>query len=236
MTPQATVAGPVVITVMTNNSMRAVMHELVPLFEREKGYKVSLSYDRGEVILGRITCGETADLVILSVPAIEELTRQGKIVANTRRELSRYGIGMAVRKGVSEPDISSVEAFKRVLLDAKSIAHTSSATSGIYFSGLVERLGIATQVKSKSKTQPGGLVGELVATGETEIAIQPVPDLMAVPGIDVVALPPELQTTTTLVAGICAGAAQPEAGRALIEFLSTPAAARVFRAAGHEPV
>ncbi|MGH8679096.1 MAG: substrate-binding domain-containing protein [Burkholderiales bacterium] len=221
---------------MTNNSMRAVMHELVPQFERNKGYKVSISYDRGEVILGRITRGETADLVILNVPVIGELSRQGKVVVNTRRELSRYGIGMAVQQGAPVPDISSVGAFKRVLLEAKSIAHTSSARSGIYFSDLVERLGIAAQVKFKAKTQPGGLVGELVATGEAEIAIQPVPDLMVVPGINVVALPPELQTTTTLVAGICAGAAQPDVCRALIEFLSTPAAACVLRAAGHEPV
>ena len=187
-------------------------------------------------MLSRIAGGEVADLVILNAPAIDELTQQGRIAAGSRRDIARCGVGIAVRAGAPKPDISSVEALKRALLDAKSIAYTEAGASGIYFSDLIERLGIAAQIRDKARTRPGGLIGELVAKGEAEIAVQQIPELMAVAGIELAGpLPREVQSVSVISAGIFSAARQPHAARALLEFLSTPAAARVYQAKGLEP-
>ena len=236
MTNQRTGAKAAEIKVLCSNSTHAVMDELVPEFERASGHKVAVSYDPAKIMLQRIQRGETADLAILGAPAIDDLTKQGKIAAGSRRDLARCGIGVAVLAGAPKPDIGSVEAFKRALLNAKSVAHTESGVSGMHFAGLIERLGIAEQMKARARMQPGGLVGELVARGEAEIAVQQIPELMAVPGIEVVGpLPRELQKITLVAAGIFAASRHPEAAQALLEFLSTPAAARVYKAKGLEP-
>lgn len=236
MTTQGTDANTAEVRVLCSNSSHAVMDELVPEFERASGHKVAVSYDPAKLMLQRIQRGETADLAILGAPAIDELTKQGKIAAGSRRDLARCGVGIAVRAGAPKPDIGSVEAFKRALLNAKSVAHTESGASGMHFAGLIERLGIAEQIKARARTQPGGLVGELVASGEAEIAVQQIPELMAVPGIEVVGpLPHELQKITLVSAGIFAASKHPEAAHALLEFLSTPAAARVYEAKGLLP-
>ncbi len=225
------------IQVFTGNSMRNVLNELVPRFEQASGHQVSISYDPAQIMLKRIANGESADLAFLGEPAIDELIKQGKIVAASRRSLARLAAGIGVRAGAPKPDISSVEAFKRMLLNAPSIAYASEGASGIYFAGLIERLGIAAQVKSKARTRPGGLVGELVVSGEAEIAVQQIPELMAVPGIEVVGpFPAELQKISVTTAGIFANSSQPDAARALLDFLTTPAAARVFKAKGFDPL
>ncbi len=224
------------IKVLCSNSSHAVMDELVPAFERASGHKVSIGYDTAILTLSRIKGGETADAVILNAPAIDELTKQGRIAAGSRRTLARCGVGIAVRAGAPKPDISSLEAFKRALLDAKSIAHTEAGASGIYFAGLIERLGIAAQVQAKARTRPGGLIGRLVASGEAELAVQQIPELMAVAGIDLVGpLPPELQLISTVTAAVFADARQPDAAGVFLAFLATPAAARVFKANGLDP-
>jgi molybdate transport system substrate-binding protein len=236
MTIENQATGAAGIKVLCSNSSHAVMEELLPAFERASGHKVSISYDTAILTLSRIKSGETADLVILNAPAIDELTKQGRIAAGSRRTLARCGVGIAVRAGAPKPDIGSVETFKRALLDAKSIAHTEAGASGIHFSGLIERLGIAAQVKAKARTRPGGLIGELVANGEAELAVQQIPELMAVAGIELVGpLPQELQSITTVTAAVFADARRPDAARAFLAFLSTPAAARVFKANGLDP-
>lgn len=236
MTNQNQATGAAGIKVLCSNSSHAVMEELLPAFERASGHKVSISYDTAILTLSRIKGGETADLVILNAPAIDELTKQGRIALGSSRTLARCGVGIAVRAGAPKPDIGSVEAFKRALLDAKSIAHTEAGASGIHFSGLIERLGIAAQVKAKARTRPGGLIGELVANGEAELAVQQIPELMAVAGIELVGpLPQELQSITTVTAAVFADARQPDAARAFLAFLTTPAAARVFKANGLDP-
>lgn len=225
------------VNVLTSNSMRAVMDELAPQFERATGNKVSVSYDPAKIILRRIAGGETPDLIICGASALEEMAKQGKIVAGTSRPVARCGVGIAVRTGAPKPDISSVEAFKRTLLNAKSVAYTQEGASGIHFAGLIERLGIAEQMKTRAVRQPGGLVGELVAAGKAEVAVQQIPELMAVPGVELVGpLPHEVQATTVSAAGIFAGSKQAEAARALLDFLSTPASASVLKAKGLEPV
>jgi molybdate transport system substrate-binding protein len=213
------------------------MAERAPQFERANDCKIAISYDPAKVMLARIQKGETADLAILGSGAIDELVKQGKISAGSRRVLARCRVGVAVLAGKPRPDISSVEAFKRTLLGAKSVAYTQEGASGMHFAGLIERLGIAEQVKAKAVRQPGGLIGELVAAGKAEIAIQQIPELMAVAGIELVGpLPAEIQLVTVSSAGIFAGTKQAEAAQSFIRFLVTPAAARVMKAKGLEPM
>ena len=225
------------IKVFASNSIRAVMAELVPRFERKNDCKIAISYDPAKVMLARIQKGETADLAILGSGAIDELVKQGKILAGSRRLLARCRVGIAVLAGKPRPDISSVAAFKRTLLGAKSVAYTQEGASGMHFAGVIERLGIAEQVKAKAVRQPGGLIGELVAAGKAEIAIQQIPELMAVAGIELVGpLPAEIQLTTVSSAGIFTGTKQAEAAQSFIQFLVTPAVARVMKAKGLEPM
>ncbi len=228
---------PATIKILTSNSMRAVMDELVPVFERASGNKVEVSYDPAKAILRRIAGGETPDVVICGSSALDEMAKQGRIVAGSSRLLARCSVGIAVRAGAARPDIGTVDAFKRALLNAKSVAYTQEGASGIHFAGLIERLGIAEPMKTRAVRQPGGLIGELVAAGKAEMAVQQIPELMAVPGIDLVGpLPQELQATTVSAGGVFGGSPQPAAARAFLDFLSTPASARVLEARGLEPV
>lgn len=236
MTAQKSAGATATLKVLTSNSMRAVMDELIPQFERASGHKVSISYDPAKLMLSRIRSGETADVTILGSSVIDELAKEGRIAPGTQVVLARCSIGMAVRAGAAKPDIGSVEAFKHALLNASSIAYTIDGASGMHFAGLIERLGIAETLKPNARRRAGGLIGELVASGEAEIAIQQIPELMAVPGIELVGpIPQELQKITVVSAGIFRDAGQPQAARALLEFLSTPAAASVIKSKGLEP-
>ena len=225
------------LKILSSNSIRAVMGELVPQFERSSGMNVSVTYDPAKVMLARIAKGETADLAITGSGAIDELVKQGKIQAGGRRVLARCKVGVAVRAGTPKPDISTVDSLKRMLLAAKSVAYTQEGASGMHFSGLIERMGIAKEVQAKAVRQPGGLIGELVAAGKAEIAIQQVPELRAVPGIELVGpLPEDIQLVTVTSAGIFAGTQQVQAAQSFIDFLSSPAAMRVMQSRGLETV
>ena len=224
------------IQLFVSNSSRGVLGELIPQFERSSGHSVSISYDPAKVMMERIARGETADLAILGGSAIADLIRDGKVAAGSKRTIARCGIGVAVLAGAAKPDISSLDAFKNALIAARSIAWTQEGASGIYFSKLIERLGIADAVKAKAVRQPGGLIGELVAARKAELAVQQIPELMAVPGIEFVGpLPEAIQLTTVSVAGIFASAREPAAAQALLDFLTTPASSQVFKARGLEP-
>lgn len=224
------------IQLFTTNSMRGALGEMVPQFERASGHAVSISYDPAKIMLERIRRGEKADAAMLSLPAITALEKEGRIVPGSRRPVASCGVGVGVLAGAKKPDIGSVDAFKQALLAAKSVAWTQEGVSGMHFSELIERLGIAGAMKAKAVQQPGGLIGELVVAGRAEMAIQQIPELMAVPGIELVGpLPDEVQKTTPSAAGIFADAKEPAAARAFLDFLGTPVAAKVFRARGHEP-
>ena len=224
------------VALFTSNSMRGVLGQLVPEFERSSGRKLVVSFDPAQIMLRRIAAGESGDVAILSKAATDKLADEGKIDGDSRRTLARCGIGVAVRAGARKPDITTVDALKQALLEAKSVAYTLEGASGMYFATLIERLGIAAEVKAKARRQPGGLVAELVASGEAELAVQQVPELMAVPGVELVGpLPQQVQNVSIVTAGIFRNAAQPDAARELLEFLATPASARVFRAKGLEP-
>lgn len=224
------------IEVFSGNGMRAVLAELAPRFERAHGHAVRVSFDPGQIILRRVEGGEAADVALMGEEALDRLVAAGVVDARTRRVLARNGIGLGVRSGAPKPDISTREAFVQALRTARSVAYTSEGASGIHFAGLIDRLGIGDEVRAKAKTQPGGLVGELVVAGEAEVAIQQLPELLAVPGVDVVGpLPAEVQKINTTAAGVFTASRAAEAARQLIEFLASAEAAAVFRARGFEP-
>lgn len=235
MTTPADTAGATDLRVLTSNSSFPVLDALVPAFERATGQRYSAQVDTARRMLARIKDGETADVVVLAASDIDELVALGVIAPGSRRLFARSRVGVAVRAGARRPDISSVEAFRRSLLDAKSIAHTVNGASGRYVPVLLERLGIAEQMKPRTVTREGGYIGGVVAAGEAEIAIQQIVELLAVPGIDVVGpLPDEIQKVFETAAGIFRTSAQPAAADALLRFLLAPASSGVFRERGLE--
>jgi molybdate transport system substrate-binding protein len=230
------------LNVMSSGGFTAAYRDLLPEFERATQNKVVTAYgasmgDAPDSIPSRLQRGEPADVVILAGPALDELIKQGRVVAGSRVDLARSIIGMAVRAGAPKPDISTVDALKHTLLEAKSIAYSASV-SGIYLSTeLFPRLGIADQIKGKSKRIESERVGTIVARGDAEIGFQQVSELLPIAGIDYVGpLPPEVQQVIVFSAGVAAGAKEPDAGRALIKFLASPAAAPVIKKSGLEPV
>jgi molybdate transport system substrate-binding protein len=224
------------IRVLSSNGVHSVTAEMVPQFERATGNKVSIDYYTANQALGLIKKGEFADLVILTRPAIDGLIKDGKIAKGGGKDLARSGVGVAIRAGLPKPDISTGDKLKRALLDAKSITFTKTGGSGIHFVKVAERLGIADQVNAKAITPEGGAVGPIVANGEAEMAVQQIPELLAVKTIQYVGpLPEGFQLFTQFTAGVLSGAKQAAAAKALIDFLTTPAAAQLFKAKGFEP-
>jgi molybdate transport system substrate-binding protein len=194
-------AGPV--KVLASNGVKAVLRELAPQFERSTGHNLAITFDRSSELKKRIEAGELFDVAILTGPMIDGLMQQRKVAAGTGANMARSGVGVAVRAGAPKPDIGTVEAFKRALLDAKSVAYTTEGASGVYFASVLQRLRIADAVQAKSKTQPGGAVGELVARGEAELAVPQISELLPVAGTEVVGpFPPELQSFTLFTAGL----------------------------------
>jgi molybdate transport system substrate-binding protein len=239
-------AGAAEIKVLSAGAMRAVLQQLAPAFEKSSGRKLVIEYATAGKVEEKVAAEEAIDVAILTKPRADKLVRAAKLVSGTTTELARVPIGLAVKRGAPRPDISSVEAVKRALLNAKSIAYVdpaSGGTSGIFLAQALEKLGIAAELKPKLRLvspvagQSSPRVGEVVARGEAEIGMQPVSELMEVEGIDVVGpLPAELQSPDLVyVAGSPAVSEQPLPAKALIDFLAAPAAAPVYRARGMEP-
>jgi molybdate transport system substrate-binding protein len=227
---------------MISGGVSAAYNELVPQYERTTGNKVvtvrgSSMGDSPISIPGRIRRGEAVDVLIMVGDALDDLLKEGKVAAGSRVDLARSVIALAVRTGAPKPDISSVEAFKRAMLAAKSVAFSESA-SGVYLStDLFPRLGIGAEMKAKSKKIIGEPVGAAVARGEAEIAFQQVSELRPVAGIEIVGeLPAELQVVTIFAAGVATGARDANAARGLIAFLASPTAAATIAKSGMEPL
>jgi molybdate transport system substrate-binding protein len=223
------------IKVMQSAAFKEAYLELAPEFERTTGHKLATLWVPSVQMMNRLRSGETVDVVILSASALDELVQAGRVVPGSRVDLARSGVGVAVRAGAPQPDISSAEAVKRALLGAKGIAY-STGPSGLYLASLFERMGIADQLKPRLRQVQGEPAGGVVARGEADLAFQQVSELLPVAGIDLVGpLPPDIQKITTFAAGICVGAKKPDAGQALIRFLTAPGAAPVIRKKGMEP-
>ena len=223
------------LKVLCSNTAHALLSALVPLFERASGHRVALEYASASIVAESIRQGETADATVLAGPVMDKALTTGAIARASLTAIARCGIGVAVRTGTHHPDIGTVDAFKRALAAAQSVAYTEAGVSGIYFAGLIERLGMAAEIKAKARTRRGGLIAELVANGEAEIAVQQIPELIPVKGIDIVGpLPPELQNITLISAGVFVNAQQPAAAADFLKFLTTPDTADVYRANGFE--
>jgi len=227
------------IKVLTAGAFKQVLLALVPDFERTSGNKVIVDNDTVGALTKRIEGGETFDLAVLTPAAVDALASKGKLVAGSRANLARVGVGVVVKEGAAKPDIGSVDAFKRALLAAKSIAYIDPAaggSSGIYVAGLLDKLGIAAEIKPKAKLIPGGAVAEHVARGEAELGIHQISEILPVKGVTLVGpLPAEIQNYTVYAAGLGAQAKESDAARALIKALTGPAAAEVLKSKGMEP-
>lgn len=223
------------IKVMSSLAIREAYLELVPRFEKQSRHKVATEWVGMVDIKKRLLAGELVDLVSGSAAAVDELIQARKL-APGRMDLASSSVAVAVRAGAARPDIRSSEALKRSLLAAKSIGY-SSGPSGVYLAELFKRMGIAEQVKAKiSQTPPGTPVGPLIARGEVEIGFQQLSELLPTKGIDIIGpLPPELQLVTMFSAGMHVGAKQAQAAKALVRFLTSPAAAPVMREKGLDP-
>jgi len=238
----AVVADGAEIRVMNSGGFAAAYVDLAPEFERSTENKVITAWGPSmgtapDAIPVRMGRGEPVDVLIMVGSALGDLIKQGKVIADSRVDLARSGIGMAVRAGAPKPDIGSVEALKRALIEAKSIAYSDSASGVFVSTELFQRLGIADQVMSKSKQIISERVGNVVARGEAEIGFQQISELLPVAGIDFVGpLPNELQRITVFSAGIAVGAKEPDAAKALIKFLASPAAIPAIRKSGLQPV
>jgi molybdate transport system substrate-binding protein len=213
-----------------------VLAEIGPEFERTTGHTLNVSSDLNAAFGRRANAGEPFDILISGASPVGEWIKDGRIIAETRTDIARSGIGVEVRAGAPKPDISSVEAFKRALLGAKSIAYLKVG-SGIYVAGLLERLGIAEAIESKVTRPDSDIVSELVARGEVELGMVVITQILTTPGVDLVGpLPPEIQSYVMFTAGVSANSKLPDAARQLIEFLTGPTAISVIRGQGMEPL
>jgi molybdate transport system substrate-binding protein len=238
----ARAASAVEIKVVTSGAFTAAYLELAPEFERtthnklDTGFGPSMGTTKNAIPV-RLARGESIDVVIMASPALDDLIKQGKVLAGSRVDLVQSRIALAVKAGAPHPDVSTVDALKRTLLAAQSIAYSDSA-SGVYLSTvLFPKLGIADQIKDKCKKIEADPVGGVVASGEFEIGFQQISELRPVKGIDIVGpLPPGAQRVTIFSAGIPVTSKQPDAAKALIQYLVSPVNLPIIEKTGLEPV
>jgi molybdate transport system substrate-binding protein len=228
----ATAANAAEIKVFTARAIATVLDKVGPDFERETGHKLNVISGFGPVFVRQINAGEPFDILVSTPATMEGLFKDGKLIADSRTNLVRSGTGVEVRAGAPKPDISSVEAFKRALLNAKSIGYLR--VGGV--PELVDRLGIADAIKSKVTIPDTDVVSELVAKGELELGVVVMTQILTTPGVELVGpLPPEIQFYITFVAGISANSKAPDAARDLIKYLTGPKATPVIKSQGMEP-
>lgn len=229
------------INAFISTAIKSVTDELLPSFERANGFTIRATFAPSGALIPRFERGEPVDVFLTDSTAIDVLIRRAKIVAG-RIDLASTGIGIAVRKGAPRPDVSSAEALQRALLAAKTVGYAAPSGGSItaaHIMGVFERLGIAAEMAPKARLSaggPNGRVSVLVSTGQAEIGLQQVSELMSNPEVEVIGmLPAELQQTTLYSAGVTTSAREAEAARALIKALTAPSAAPVYKARGLDP-
>jgi molybdate transport system substrate-binding protein len=217
------------IKVLSSNALKTVLEDLGPKFEKATEHKLAFTWGTAATLKGEIEKGAAVDVAVLTDGAVDDLIKKGKLASRTA--LARSGIAVAIKKGAPKPDLSSTDAFKKMLLSAKSIAWVESGASGIYLKGLFEKLGVAEQIKAKLK--PVHAAGEAVANGEAEIGFTQVSEVLPYAGAEVGGmLPADIQSTTNFTLGVHAKDSKP--AEALVKFLTTPEAAAVIKAKGLE--
>src|SRR5580700_3369005 len=228
------------LTIYSTIGVRSAAEELFRQYEKKSGQNLAVTWGTAPMLVKRIESGETADVLILSRAGIGVLMQQGRVVPDSDVTLASSGVAIAVKAGARRPDIATPEALKQTLLDAKSIAYSepsAGGASGVYFAKLIERMGIADQMKPKTKYPPaGGFSAELLLTGEAELAVQQKPELLHVAGVEIVGmLPGDLNVVTEFAAGIMPDSKDADAAHELIKMLQTPEAKAAFRAKGLDP-
>ena len=224
------------IKVLCSNGIKAVIDELLPRFERATGHKVVLTFEPSTQLKKRIDAGEPFDLTVLTPALIDVEIKGGKIASDSRTVIARSGLGLSIRAGTRKPDVSTVDAFKRALVAARSITYAQQGASAAPFEALVEKLGIAAQLKPKYMLRDtAAQVGEAVASGDVELGVAPVSEILPVKGVDLVgAFPADVQSYVVMVAGVSASAKENSAARSLVAFLTAPASLSVIKAKGME--
>jgi len=224
------------IKVLSGNGARAAVAELAEQFERASGHTVRVVFAVNPEVKRRIDAGEAFDVAVLNPPVLDALIKEGRLVRETRSVIGRAGIGAAVREGAPKPDISTVAAFKRTLLSMSSVAYPGEGASGKYFVSVVQRLGIADEMKPKMRPMPAEYNVEVVASGEVDMVVVVASRIAGVKGVQFVGtIPQELQTWIGFAGGAGTRARDAQAARDLLRFMTAPAAAAVLREAGVEP-
>jgi molybdate transport system substrate-binding protein len=224
------------LTIFSTRAIATVLDKVGPQFERTTGHRLHVTTDIAIRMVRRIRDGESFDLLVAAPGQMDALVQEGKIVRETRTDLTRSGIGVQVRAGAPKPDISSVDAFKRALLNARSIAYLKEGQSGVYLADMLARIGIADAIQSKVTRPETDIVSELVASGDVELGMVVITQILTTPGVELVGpLPPEIQSYITFTGGVSTASRHPDAARALIRFLTGPAALPVIKAQGMEP-
>ena len=227
------------LKLLTTGAFKQVVLALVPDFEKQTGHKVVVTNDTAGGVKARVEKGEAVDVAVATPKILAELAGEGKIQKGTETKLASVGVGVMVKEGAPKPDIGTVDAFKQALLHAKSVAYIdpkSGGSSGIYVDKLLEKLGIADQVRPKAKLKQGGYVADLIVDGSAELGIHQISEIVPAKGVVLVGpLPKEIQNTTTYAAAVTTVSANKEAAAALLKALSGPAAAQVLKSKGMEP-
>jgi molybdate transport system substrate-binding protein len=233
---QSDIANAAEIKIFSTRAIATVLDKVGPEFERTTGHRLNITTDIAIRMVRRIRDGEPFDFLVAAPGQMDALIKEGTIIPETRTDLTRSGIGVEVRAGAPKPDISSVEAFKRALLNAKSIVYLREGQSGVYLAGMLERLGIADAIKAKVTRPETDIVSELVAKGEIELGMIVITQILTTPGVELVGpLPAEIQSYITFTGGVSTASREPNAAKELIKFLTGPAALPVIRAQGMEP-
>ena len=224
------------IKVLSSNALKAVLEELAPQFEKNTGHRVTAQFAPAADLKGRVDKREAFDVVILTSALMDEIAKQNQIAVGSRTDVAKVGAGVAIRKGAPKPDLSSAEGFKRSLLAAKSIAYVGTGATGATMRKAFDRLGIAEEMKAKTRLLSGVSAADAVAKGEAELGFSVISEIMGVAGAELAGpLPAELQVYLVFPAAGSASARSPEAGLQFLRFLKTPEAAKVIRAKGMEP-
>lgn len=232
-------AGAAEIKVLTAGAFKQVVLALVPAFEQQTGHKVVVDNGTAGELQKRIEGGEAFDVAVITPAVVDALTAKGRIASGSRVNLATVGVGVMVKAGAPKPDIGTVDTFKAALLAAKSVAYIdpkSGGSSGIYIDRLIDRLGIGDAVRAKAKLKMGGYVADLIVSGEAELGLHQISEIVPVKGAALVGpLPKEIQNVTVYAAGLSASAKDKDAAQALIKLFSSPAAADLLKSKGMEP-
>lgn len=227
------------IKVLTTGAFKQVVVALVPEFEARTGHKVEVQNDTAGALAKRIDGGEAFDVVVLTPAVVARYAGSGRIVPGSATGLAKVGIGLAVKAGAPVPEIRTVDQFRKVLLDARAVAYidpASGGSSGIYLSGLLRKLGIAESVNAKAVLVPGGLVATRLVSGEADVAVHQISEILPVQGVTLVGpLPEEIQNYTEYAGGVSAASAHPQAAQAFLATLFGTRAAGVIRSKGMLP-